>query len=125
MSEVLAQLEKKGGMSEKTLWTNSAPTSNFDVTQITLLEDMDNFDYIKIKWKLSTSNTSERIALFPIATIKAGSSANYAVRFGTDYVRVCVYNSNTSVSLGRAYLINSTTTSVIHAIPLEITGIKV
>ena len=133
MAEILAQLEKKGGggMSEKVLWTNPSPTSSFPQTACSLSESIDNFDYIKILYRVSTSNNTQGVAIWPISTIKisTGGSNHIRASFTTQtsaniYSRVIAYVSNTSLQIGQSIALNTSGTDNATGIPLAIYGLK-
>ena len=44
--------------TETTLWTNASPTANFSATSITLSDDVENYDFIKIIWCRGKGYTS-------------------------------------------------------------------
>ena len=52
------------GMSETVLWTNPAPTTNMTSTTITLSQSISNFDFVKLYWRVSTSNNTETYNLY-------------------------------------------------------------
>ena len=69
MAEHLAELKKKGGggaLTETVLWTNPSPTSTWVYTQmINLSDDYTKYKYLKVIFRNSTTNSSERSVLIP------------------------------------------------------------
>lgn len=65
---VTTPLRPTPGFIETTLWTNSAPTSNFS-GDVTLSESISNFTYIAIDFRLSTSNTTSSRVIIPSADL--------------------------------------------------------
>lgn len=48
-----------GALSETTLWTNSAPTSNYSGGTVDLSDSINNYQYIGMYCKFSTSDATE------------------------------------------------------------------
>lgn len=127
----------KSGGSETTLWTNSSPTSSFSNQDISLNQSIDNFKYIAIYTRASTSYSTETVSIFSVSFVKTTDTTR-----GWEHPKMTVgctpstygycaryfgYVSNTSI---RAYSIirvvddgSVSQPTTIH-IPTKITGIK-
>lgn len=118
-------------IKETTLWTNSSPTSNFAAQTITLLQDIDNFDYLKITYRLSTSASTELSLIISVQDFKNTADANgkgvitlNSKSSNVIYARLIYYASDTSVSVTVAYKIGSSGNSQAYSIPTKISGLK-
>lgn len=70
-------------VSETTLWTNSSPTSSMGNNEITSI-NIDNYDYVKITFRFSASNSDENSYIIKVSEFKNKSSNNqYAYGVGT------------------------------------------
>ena len=136
MSEVLAQLEKKGTTFQETvLWTNPNPTSTsgFAGANVSLDDNISNYAYIKFLTNYNAWNTSKVIEV----CIKADEFTNYIDgngmytpgffiqgSDGTQYWRYLTYVSDTVVHFSSA--INRASGAITNAnvIPYQIIGIK-
>ena len=132
MSEVLAQLEKKGGgdLKETILWTNPSPTSSFGGVDVSLSETIENFKYVKLYFRISTSNSTQSATIYEKDIFKAftsaGNGASGAIsarQSNTNYFRRVAYKSPTEIT----YL-NTVTASGgydgNYLIPLKFCGLK-
>lgn len=117
-----------------TLWTNSSPTTTFAEQSITLSQDIDNFAYIGIKYRVSTTATSDETEILVTPTnLKKSAATASAVRIiigannsgGNRYDRGIQYNSDTSLTISGAYRVNTSGSGNNLAIPLYIYGYKV
>ena len=133
MSEKLCALRKiGGGMSEKVLWTNPNPTSSFSQSACSLSESVDNFDYIKVLYRASTSNNTQGSAIWPTSIIKISSGGANKIRTSfsaTDassniFSRIIGYNNSQSLTIGNARQWGQDIDNNTLAIPLEIIGLK-
>lgn len=134
MSEKLCALRKIGGgteLKETVLWTNPNPTSSFSPTACSLSESIDNFDYIKVLYRVSTSNNTQGSAIWPTSTIKIGGGANkirasFSAQNASSviYSRIVGYNSTTSLQIGQCSAWNQSLSDNALAIPLKIIGLK-
>lgn len=126
--------------STTTLWTNSAPTSNFDAQVVTLSSSMQNYDYLIITFKASATSTSTwqeyvNVSDFVNSYYQSGGSATTgAMASGTYYngsgSTVYTYNrpfsrrSNTQISFSNCR--RSTTSSAANyaqfVVPTKIEG---
>lgn len=135
MSETLCTLRTKGGgggkYTETSLWTNSAPTSNFAAQTVTLSDSIDNYKYIKIKYCFSASyNTGNYLSDY-IISVDELKKAPYPEASGTARLNFSFARMNTSnvASYRRFYYASSTTvrfgsTDTNALIPLEILGLN-
>lgn len=142
MSEKLCELRKKGGggqqYTETSLWTNSSPSSAFSGQDVTLSESIDNFKYIAVKYKATTTSTSDSqmgTVIYKAEDIKKATSPSAALQpvgaFGnlnannTNYFyRYIVYKGSTTLYLSNSYSINASGNNTSLAIPLEILGLN-
>lgn len=122
-----------GSLKETVLWTNSAPTSAFTGQNVNLSQDIDNFKYISIKYRASTSSTSTEISfMVSSADLKKSVSQenNIMLFFGarlsgtTFYSRMVRYNSDTQIEITNAYILNGSGSNNSASIPLQIIGLK-
>lgn len=137
MSETLCTLRTKGGGGEKytetSLWTNSAPTSSFASQAVTLSESIDNFKYIKIKFRLSTSNSTTSETVYSVGDFKTYTSTTALGISGglvgqpvasQGYVRKAIYSSSTQIQFDTAYRLAVNDANTSYLIPLEILGLN-
>lgn len=118
-------------MSETTLWTNPNPTSSFASQPITLSQDVNNFDYIKISYRGGISNDNSMSIIVSIADYNKADSASTnkvgiaiaGTNSGDLRTRVMFTNGNTSIYPGDA---RTPTGSIDNnkAIPIKISGLK-
>ena len=119
--------------TEKTLWTNSSPTSNQSDTTITLSESYKNFNKIRIYYRLSTSKSTTYNIDVPIAILSAsvsGVASSPRVLVGSidtsgnyNLVRSIFSVSNTSLKIGSTYITNGTGSMNNYTIVTKIAGI--
>ena len=135
MSETLCTLRTKGGgggatQTETVLWTNPSPTSDFGQTTVTLSDSISNYNYIAVKWKVSTSlsTTSTTIVLvddFKSMLNQNGDNALFIASVNQNgWARTVFYVSDTSITISTSYRLNAQGNSGSNAIPLAIIGIK-
>lgn len=123
-----------GSATETVLWTNGSPTSSFASQTVTLSQTIENFDYIKIVFRKSTTDADEGILILPTKTVKESlnNTANtyrccIGMRIGSaTYVRVIFVNSGVydAIGIDSAARLSASGTSNTSAIPLQIIGIK-
>ncbi|MCR5451961.1 MAG: hypothetical protein K6F00_04965 [Lachnospiraceae bacterium] len=79
MAQKLCQLKKKGGgsLTETDLWTNSAPSSAWASSSITLSQSISNFTFIKIYYKPTkdSSNTDINAICVEVEALKKMTDA--------------------------------------------------
>lgn len=138
MAEKLCELKKKGGgggkYTETVLWTNPSPSSNFSAQTVTLSDSIDNYKYIKIKHKDSTTGSDILEVICSVADLKEsifnkGSvHAQLAIDMqnsgNTLRSRAVGYVSSTSIQFSACYNCNATGSDNSCAIPLEILGLN-
>ena len=134
MAEKLCTLRTKGGgggrYNETSLWTNSAPTSNFAAQAVSLSDSIDNYKYLRVRYRMSTTDASEYSCIFLVDDIKHSSASTNVPQFSvvarttTTYVRTFYYVSGTSLQMNAAYVMNNTGNVTNVAIPLEILGLN-
>ena len=128
MSEALCELRKKGGgggkYTETSLWTNSAPTSSFAQQEVTLSDNIDNYDFIKVNFRNSTSDSTEIGTLISASDVAKSSVylAFEVIVSSAAYVRRIQKTSSNSVSITGCYRLNGTLNTA--CIPTSIAGCK-
>lgn len=129
-----------GALSETVLWTNPSPTSSIsNTTTVDLSESLDNFTYIGMYCRFSTSDTTESFAMMKAEDLATGTSSAVKGQFltvcarrassgnGQTVTRVVYGNSNKSkVSIGNCYAVTSGTGAAYSSnlIPTKIVGLK-
>ena len=130
MGEKLCALRKIGGgtLKETILWTNPSPTSTFARQTINLSQDINNFDYLKIKALGSTTNNLEISIYISVDDFKKGGStgsvagpALYGANTGGTARRAIYYSSSTTILVDYAEGGNTQYNNI--AIPLQIIGL--
>lgn len=144
MAEKLCELKKKGGGGgsatwvETILWANPSPSSDFATQTVTLSDDINNYDYLKVSYKNSTTYEgvndpySVLISVSDFKTSATGNSTRHnAFTFGglyaptnTVWTRFLFYDTDTTAKFGGCTQIGSTGSTNNNAIPLQIVGIK-
>lgn len=138
MAEKLCELKKKGGgggrYKETSLWTNSAPTSNFSGQNVTLSDNIDNYKYVSIKYRGSVSVADEANVIVSVSDLKKSvghnSTNHIAIETGAQYSsgtivsRMVTYVNSTTIGFSMAYQLNSATSNAGWCIPLEILGLN-
>lgn len=116
--------------TETTLWTNSSPTTAQAAnTTITLSQAMSNFDYLKIKYRYSTSNSEEGYAMYPVSFFRnspgtgkcvamIGIKGTFAAARRLDYI------SDTQFSITASVRCGGTDVSTAQLIIVGVYGIK-
>ena len=127
-----------GSFNPVTLWTNPSPTSDFDPSNtsqnpITLSQSIENFEYIKVTYRLSTSDSQEMSIICSINDLKKSlldSTTHVLVLIGgynvanEAYARYVGYVSNTSLRFTYAFRIYGSATSTSYLIPTKVEGLK-
>lgn len=122
--------EGSTGYTETSLWTNSAPTSAFAAQTVTLSDSISNYKYIKIKYRVSNSNSETSSVIMSVEDLKNtdtfdSTGLTYGSMSGNGYkVRDYYYVNDTSISFTAGYQINYVATDNNSCIPLEITGLN-
>ena len=119
--------------NETSLWTNSNPTTAFSAQAVTLSQSIENFKYVKIRFRNHTANATEGCIIIPVDDFKksATSCADNRVRIAMDsvvsgatYERLVIYTDNTTINFTTTYRVGATNTSDTPSIPLEILGLN-
>ena len=137
MSEKLCTLRTKGGgggkYTETSLWTNPNPTSSYaGGSNITLSGSVDNYKYIMIRYRVSTSIATEMRDIVSVDDLKKSLATTNAPQWSFQarpstsayYERFIVYVDSTTVLIRPAYQLNASGTDNTVAIPLEILGLN-
>ena len=118
-----------GSFAPTNLWTNDSPTSTFASNQVTLSQSVDNFTYIGIKFRSSTTDDASIEVLTTVADLKKSVSGSSGARIciGANnssyrYDRGIAYDDATHITFGQAVRSNGSGTVNTLAIPTEING---
>ena len=138
MAKQLCELKKKGGggeFKETVLWTNSSPTSNFNAQVITLTGgNISNYDYIQIKWRFSTTTSTEGNGVIVkkddfVNMLYNAQSPRFAIGVyftssDKSYFRGVYYSSDTKIGFNNTYGLGDSSANNLNIIPLQIIGLK-
>ena len=122
----------KGKPYQRTvLWENSSPTSAFANQTLTLLDDITNYDFLRVSWRYQQADAMECYEDIPVADFIAnGADLTYGTKYvlgiygGVYAVRTVTYATNTTIVIGTATRVGGTNTYTNCVIPLKIVGIK-
>lgn len=97
-----------GTLTETTLWTNSSPSSAQTNTTISLSNNINNYDYLRIYWKRDTSTNEDISVMVSVDDFKKtkGDGIQLAFGGGQGYVgyislsRVMAYTDATTITIG-------------------------
>ena len=119
------------------IWTNPSPTSSFGRQNVSLSDDINNYDYVATEFKYSASSTTEELkskSIMSVADFKKGgretSVSRNCMAFGilnasnTPYTRQVQYIPDTSIHFTDCTAMNSTGSANSNAIPLRVIGLK-
>lgn len=132
----LNELDHGKRFDETVLWTNSASSSTFAAQEITLSDDIDNYDYIAIDYKYAnnTSDGDYSTVMQTPANIKKGGYNTSVTRCGlaldyisggnANYARQVFYVSDTKLRFDIGRQFGGTNSSNANAIPLKVVGCK-
>ena len=118
-------------INEWRLWENSNPTGNFDGQEVSLSSALSNYDYIKIGYRVSKTNSTAAYVIMSTSDFINNTSGDDVCRLGisvnvggTLWSRGARYVSNTAINFSKAYKGTTGTgsTSTANAIPTEIIG---
>lgn len=123
---------------ESILWNNPNPVDTaFGGQNITLLDDMDNYDYLKFKFRFSTGETSAiEEVIYPVSVFKTYAFASeqpigaslYIANSLTHFLhRDFSYISDTSIRFNDCYAWNGSGSIFVNnttCIPLQVIGLK-
>lgn len=125
-------LAKSGGVSmkETLLWTNSNPTSNFEESTIALNEPYTNFKFIKIEYRVSTSDGTSISAIFSKEDVAKSTTANntpvigLCSRTSAPFARMVYQISTNQIKFSRCKNLDNASADASKVIPTNIYGIK-
>ena len=122
----LNELDHGKRFDETTLWTNSAPTSSFAQQEVTLSDNIDNYDFIKVNFRNSTSDITEIGTLISASDVAKSSVylAFEAIVSSAAYARRIQKTSSNSVTITGCYKLNAQATLNTACIPTSIVGCK-
>lgn len=124
-----------GGLTETTLWTNPSPTSAMNASTIlSLSDDYTNYDFLRIKYRFSTTSAAE----WDVIASKDSITTAIANTTTSNRISMCIVGTSTLVrTLSRSdsttlrdLIVTNTrqwggsTTSTTTVIPTEIIGMK-
>ena len=116
-------------LQETVLWTNSSPTSNFANQTVTLSDDINNYEYLKVYYRISTTNSKTIGILVSVDDFKTTAStmplinpAGVGGNTGNPAQRYFYYASDTTMAIRDAAV--GTTVYNNAAIPTAICGLK-
>lgn len=123
-----------GSLDETTLWINPNPTSDFAQQSITLSDDIDNYDYIKIEVKGNTSSTWSAPNICILCSVEdfktTGSTAGHSriaagirATSGT-YTRLFDYIDDTTIDASNSVLVSTGGNTNNTNVPIKISGLK-
>ena len=115
-------------LQETVLWTNSSPTSSFATQTVTLSDDINNYDYIGIYYRVSTSVATTGFAMTKVSDyVQNVSSSQPRLAFAgitgtTAQFRNIKYDTDTTVVIGGAIATSGASNN--NVIPTAISGLK-
>lgn len=116
-------------LQETVLWTNSSPTSNFANQTVTLSDDINNYEYLKVYYRISTTNSKTIGILVSVDDFKTTAStmplinpAGVGGNAGNPAQRYFYYASDTTMAIRDAAV--GTTVYNNAVIPTAICGLK-
>ena len=115
------------------LWAQAVTSSGVAAGNVTLSDDMDNYDYLEFKYVISSAASSEAVSLLiSVEDFKKTGTENPDFQFGLNgctsvpYSRACYYVSDTSLYFDEAKSIYSQTNRTADmCVPFEINGVTV
>lgn len=112
--------------TETSLWTNPSPTSTFANQSVSLSQSMQNFKYLMVKYRLSTSDATEKNDIFETTKFTADNAGRFAYggTVSSNYGRLFIKASDTQVTISDCKQFGGTGTTNTNFIPLEILGIN-
>lgn len=125
---------QQGGSTETVLWTNNSPTSSQSNGQITLSDNISNYEYLALKWRLGTSDDTTNtifIKTTDLSTKGVSGSKNVAPSLyaytgsGNAKARPIAYVDDTTLYIGGSQNVGATGATNGYAILLEVKGISV
>ena len=133
----LNELDHGKRFDETTLWTNNAPTSSFTGQEITLSDDVNNYDYIAVRYYFNTSSSTGSCVstnLISISDLKKWTY-NDSTKHNTGaissedasnnlFIRNVFYISSTKMRFSAANKVATNTYDNTVCIPYQIIGCK-
>ena len=125
-----------GGFTTTTLWTNNSSSSNFAAQEITLSDDIDNYDYIGVDYKYNTgssdvgchrmlmSSSDIKNATYNTSVARCGLEINIISSSNISFARQIYYINDTKLRFATTTQVGSSTTSNALAIPVRVVGCK-
>ena len=121
----------KATLKSTTLWSNPNPSSSFSAQTVTLSQSMANFDYIRIRFQYSTSNTEQWNVIYSVAGLDGNTVSMGARKYDSSSINDMRYRavngaSNTTVAFTNSvqHTSSSQSTSAAYIIPYSIEGLK-
>jgi hypothetical protein len=122
-------------LTETTIWTNSDTTANFTAQDVTLSSSINNFTYIKIKYLLAKSQSTEYSVIYPASeVVQWRTSSSETTQNKTEgmlggrstgnYKREIFYISNTKLHFNNATNMGGSTGAEANLIPSKIIGMS-
>ena len=133
MSEKLCKLRKCGGgnsMKEVELWSNPDPTIQMSNPTLSMSENITNYDYVRIYWRISTSNSTESSIIVATGDVSPDAVNNNTISFnsragGYNFGRMLFLgNTPDSILITTAVRRGQTNVDNTMAIPTKICGIN-
>lgn len=131
--QYISGLKLKQGTTETSLWVNSSPTSDFaaQIVNLNSGEAISNYDYVKVRYRWSTSVSSEFNVICKVSEFKKSLHGVSHFRFelalnnsnDVTIVRAMVYDTESTFRFGNSVSVQGVSTNNAN-IPLEIIGIK-
>lgn len=119
------------GMTETVLWTNPNPTTSYSTGTVTV-SSMTEYDFIKIVFRKTTSDSTEIPYIVPLSTFETMLDEAKASFLGAGYkisttivCRPTYYSSSTSVYFSNCKQLGGSDSSRNSMIPYKIIGIKI
>ena len=124
-----------GELTPTTLWNNPAPTSSLSAGNITLSQSYQNFKFLRVTARISTSKDTSGCTMISKEDFANGttgtSSTSLAIEWGvvahdttTRYMRYLVPVSNTQIYISTSYTLGSSSTSGNRCIITKIEGLN-
>ena len=118
-----------GTLTGTTLWTNSTPAASFASQQIAFSQSIDDFRFIGIKFRASSTDDKTIEYIVTPTDLKKSVSGASAPRISLGanyssyrYDRGIAYDDTTHITFGQANRNSASGTTNTLAIPTEVTG---
>ena len=126
--------KNRGGteLKETVLWTNPSPTVSFGAQTVTLSQNIEDFQYIAVYNRVSTTNTSESYVMCTVDEFKnfilTGTHTNMALGIrlsgNRSFARAVYYSNATQIEFANAYEMTAPSGNNAYVIPTKIVGLK-